>query len=759
MSIFRRTPNIKRKHFNVSTRSSLMKIWYLLYINSLYSYLMKTNCFTIILVVGLICIGKIGHAQTGYLQFVDSLQVILSDRYTFVEVEDLVFSNLTQLRVRRLINPEDESHLLQRGFDVNTDGLLNEHDGFEIIEQEKFTPWGVYLEMFPCRENQNVYLEVRGIDSTKQVLVIKKMLRLRDPLNTLTNCNNHLKIRLAPDQTMAIIKPTAIIKGKVYDRCLGFPQGDTIGLSTLTKLSIQPWNTSYPLKPRFDSTLTSITLDCRDGLTSSVIALAWNDTGPVAGCNSLIEFIDSTGICTTSAPSIRFKATLAQELFKSFTTFTPLFTAQEVIQPEPEQSKARSYMLRRSIGKNSIKQWIQLGYDRNGDGELSGLDGYDWNQDGDIEDAGEYFETKGSFLISPYLDTLPLVCSDFGDSLWIEVQANYARNVNRYESKWLAFSELPAYFGAVKESHASFLQLKPGKEPTGSADNGIGTVQVSDFLKSPFYTCITPDENTDKWGRNKLTRVSLARTRQIPDSTRKTITHECCEGQSNRMLIKLHLWDPLSPKPVAEFLSFITIEDTLNACFSFGCSGEPPSLGTLVQGTVNTWQGQTLKDYQVFANAYTASNSFALVNDQGIFSHYAQQLQNINYTYYIPQKDDDYGNGVSTFDLLKIQQHILGKQTFTSPYQFIAADVNRSGNVTTVDLIQLRKLILNIDSKFSNNMSWRFVDAAHIFAQPEDAISKYVPDRVLVKVPSSSTRRIDFIAIKIGDINGSVILK
>lgn len=720
---------------------------------------MKKRYSAAVLALLFLCIGKIGHAQTGYLQFVDSLQAILSDRYTFVEVEDLVFSNLTQLRVRRLINPEDESYLLQRGFDVNTDGLLNEHDGFEIIEQEKFTPWSVYLEMFPCREKQNVYLEVRGIDSTKQVLVIKKMLRLRDPLNTLTNCNSHLKIRLAPDQTTVIVKPTAVIKGKVYDRCLGFPQGDTIGLSTLTKLSIQPWNTSYPLKPRFDSTLTSITLDCRESLTSSVIALAWNDTGPIAGCNSLIEFIDSTGICNTSASPIRFKSTLAQELFKSFAALSPLFTAQQVIQPEPEQSKARSYMLRRSIGKNSISQWIQLGYDRNGDGELSGLDGYDWNQDGDIEDAGEYFETKGSFLISPYLDTLPLVCSDFGDSLWIEVQANYARNVNRYESKWLLLPDLSPYFGDIRQFYSSFIQLKPGQEPTGDEDNGVGTVQVSDFIKTPFYTCITANENADKWGRNKLTRVSLARTRQIPDSTRKAITHECCEGRSNIIIVKLHLWDTISTKPIAEFASFITIEDTLNACFSFGCSGESPSSSTLVQGTVNTWQGQTLKEYQVFADAYAPANSLAVVNAEGIFSHYAQQLQNINYTYYIPQKDDDYGNGVSTFDLLKIQQHILGKQTFTSPYQFIAADVNRSGNVTTVDLIQLRKLILNIDSKFSNNTSWRFVDAAHIFAQPEDAISKYVPDRVLVKVPSSSTRRIDFIAIKIGDINGSVILK
>lgn len=719
---------------------------------------MKKCYTTAILALSFLCIGKIGYTQNAYLQFVDSLQAILSNRYTFVEAEDLVFTNLSQLRVRRLVHPEDESYLFQRGFDINKDGLLNENDGFEIIDQEKFTPWGAYLEMFPCRENQNVYLEVRGIDSMQQVQLIKKMLKLRDPFNPRMICNHNLKIPLPPGQTSLLIQPKDIIKREVYDQCVGQAYKDTIGLNTITKLTIEPWDTYYSLKRQFSPAQRSIILDCKENVRTPVIARAWNDEGQTIGCISWVELIDSTGICQASQPSIRFKDSLVYQLFKAFTALTPLFTAQQVIKLEPEQSRARSYTIRRSINKNSIPQWIQLGYDRNGDGVLSDLDGYDWNKDGDITDTGEYFESKGSFIISPYLDTLPLVCTDFGDSLWLEVQASYAPNVNRYESKWVVLPVLSTYFGDIPPFYSSFVQLKPGTEPTGYGFNGMGTVQVNDLVKSPFYTCIAQNEIKDQWGRNKLTRVSMARTRQIPDSTRKTLTHECCEQRSKLIPVNLHLWDEVSSKPVAEFGVIVEIWDTLNACFIFGCSGEPPSLGTIVQGSVKTWQGQPLKNYRVLADAYT-SDRYVRVNEEGSFSHYALYTQTIDHTYYIPEKNDDYDNGVTTFDLLKIQQHILGKQTFTSPYQFIAADVNRSGSISTIDIIQMRKLILNIDSKFSNNTSWRFVDAAHVFEQPEDSIGKYLPDRVLVKVPASIRSQLDFIAIKIGDINGSAILK
>ncbi|MBL0081567.1 MAG: hypothetical protein IPP37_03640 [Saprospiraceae bacterium] len=53
-------------------------------------------------------------------------------------------------------------------------------------------------------------------------------------------------------------------------------------------------------------------------------------------------------------------------------------------------------------------------------------------------------------------------------------------------------------------------------------------------------------------------------------------------------------------------------------------------------------------------------------------------------------KTDDYSNGVSTFDLVLIQRHILGLAKLDSPEKLLAADVNKDGKVTASDLVELR---------------------------------------------------------------------
>lgn len=63
---------------------------------------------------------------------------------------------------------------------------------------------------------------------------------------------------------------------------------------------------------------------------------------------------------------------------------------------------------------------------------------------------------------------------------------------------------------------------------------------------------------------------------------------------------------------------------------------------------------------------------------------------------------------VSTFDLIVMQQHILGVTPFDSPYKYIAADVNNSGTITTLDQISIRKVILGISSQYPVG-SWRYI--------------------------------------------------
>jgi hypothetical protein len=114
-------------------------------------------------------------------------------------------------------------------------------------------------------------------------------------------------------------------------------------------------------------------------------------------------------------------------------------------------------------------------------------------------------------------------------------------------------------------------------------------------------------------------------------------------------------------------------------------------------------------------------------------------------------RNDQHRNGVSTLDLVKIQKHLLGIETLTSPYDLIAADANNSQNVSAIDLIELRKLILGIYTTFPNNSSWRFVDESFQFA---DATNPWPFKEVIdYNEPGDNT---NFVAVKVGDVNNTV---
>lgn len=113
-----------------------------------------------------------------------------------------------------------------------------------------------------------------------------------------------------------------------------------------------------------------------------------------------------------------------------------------------------------------------------------------------------------------------------------------------------------------------------------------------------------------------------------------------------------------------------------------------------------------------------------------------------------PLKDNDPLNGVSTFDLVLINKHILSLQPFDAPYKLLAADANNSKTVTTFDIVEIRKLILGLYTELPNNTSWRFYPAD--FALPS-------PNPFIVPIPGSDTlaEYPAFKAVKVGDVNCS----
>lgn len=118
-------------------------------------------------------------------------------------------------------------------------------------------------------------------------------------------------------------------------------------------------------------------------------------------------------------------------------------------------------------------------------------------------------------------------------------------------------------------------------------------------------------------------------------------------------------------------------------------------------------------------------------------------------------KNDRITNGVTTVDLILIQQHILGIRLLPTPYKIIAADIDGNGFVSTIDLVFLRRAILGIDDSFPNdNTSWRFVLADYEFTNSNPLAEDFPEYLDFVNVPSGQVAA-NFIGIKVGDVNES----
>jgi hypothetical protein len=196
-------------------------------------------------------------------------------------------------------------------------------------------------------------------------------------------------------------------------------------------------------------------------------------------------------------------------------------------------------------------------------------------------------------------------------------------------------------------------------------------------------------------------------------------------------------------KVVQDYCStFITVQDNFNVCKTAG--------RIVVNGSVMTENEIPVKDVSV---SLEGSEKTMMTGNNGAYS-FADVTAGGSYLVK-PFKNDDHLNGISTLDLVMIQRHILGIEKLSSPYKLIAADVNKDKNISAADLTELRKLILGINDKFTNNNSWRFVDKAHKFTDINSAQAEIFPELYSLN-NAKSNMKIDFMSIKVGDVNGNV---
>ncbi|MBK8622321.1 MAG: T9SS type A sorting domain-containing protein [Saprospiraceae bacterium] len=169
-----------------------------------------------------------------------------------------------------------------------------------------------------------------------------------------------------------------------------------------------------------------------------------------------------------------------------------------------------------------------------------------------------------------------------------------------------------------------------------------------------------------------------------------------------------------------------------------------------ISGKVSTTTGFTPDGIHVRFNI-EGKTEFATAhpNAQGIFS-IPQVTTEFEYVLK-PQLLTEVERGISGLDLILTQRHILGLKEFSSPYQWIAADVNRSRSINSLDLVEIRKIILGTRTQFPNNVpSWVFVDETYEF--PFGPLGEKFKDTIVTRSPSTQQ---NFVAVKMGDVDNS----
>lgn len=159
----------------------------------------------------------------------------------------------------------------------------------------------------------------------------------------------------------------------------------------------------------------------------------------------------------------------------------------------------------------------------------------------------------------------------------------------------------------------------------------------------------------------------------------------------------------------------------------------------LISGTIVDPTGSPIHNVSIRALTDKNEGEVAKTSVQGTFGFSGMRDQSYKV---FPYKNDEMMRGISTFDLVLIQKHIMGIEVLDNIYKRIAADINNNGLIDPTDMIELRKAILRPDFKFANNTSYQFREAG------SDANFAEIN-------PLTENTTVDFVGVKIGDVNFS----
>jgi len=219
--------------------------------------------------------------------------------------------------------------------------------------------------------------------------------------------------------------------------------------------------------------------------------------------------------------------------------------------------------------------------------------------------------------------------------------------------------------------------------------------------------------------------------------------HLTCNQLSMSDSINLRLWS------VDRFDNRNFCQVTIRYRPAEDCSNTSISLG----GTVNSIFNEAMSNVEVrlfgINQQMMSSDS---TDDQGeyLFNPVIDQSE-----YLIAVSDNSSLSGITTLDIILLQQYVLGITDIENPYLLWAGDINRDGRISAIDISLLRAALLGVieDTEVGD---WFFFDAD----QTVSPIRPIDPSSAIIDITdlSSMDNTVDLLGMKYGDVSGDSYL-
>ncbi len=177
------------------------------------------------------------------------------------------------------------------------------------------------------------------------------------------------------------------------------------------------------------------------------------------------------------------------------------------------------------------------------------------------------------------------------------------------------------------------------------------------------------------------------------------------------------------------------------------------SLGSLsISGNVSSPIGVPLTNVLLTLNAPLSEFPVQQLSDDSGDFNFDPLNGRIDYSLSL-DIDDTVANGLSTADLVRIRNHIIGIQLFDTQVQVLASDANNDQALSAVDLVLLQNVIIGFQDTLPTNEIWRFIDENELVNTtllPWPTLNVFEYPNLLNSINQ------DIVAYKIGDVNNSV---